>query len=243
MSYLEKVYPEIHAGGFSREDSTISFYTRVNSLVDSNSHVLDLGAGRGAMHEMHEGTYKGKLCSLFGRVEKLVGLDVDPAVLQNKWLDAAKCYDGGAFPFSDNSFDLIYCDWVVEHIDAPLVFSSEVYRVLKPGGWFCARTPNKYGYVGLATNAIPNFMHAKVVEIVQPGRQEKDVFPTRYRLNTVKEVKRFFPDEKFKVAVYTLNSEPGYTAENQHLTRLMRVFFRLVPEYFGAQLHIFAQRR
>jgi hypothetical protein len=40
-------FPEIGAGGFSRIDSTIQFYERINSLVDPDFVLLDFGAGRG----------------------------------------------------------------------------------------------------------------------------------------------------------------------------------------------------
>ena len=35
-------------GGFSPNDGTIGFYLRVNSIVERDSVVLDLGAGRAA---------------------------------------------------------------------------------------------------------------------------------------------------------------------------------------------------
>src|SRR5262245_29252165 len=40
-------FPEVGAGGFSRIDSTIQFYQRVNALVDPKFALLDFGAGRG----------------------------------------------------------------------------------------------------------------------------------------------------------------------------------------------------
>lgn len=74
---------------------------------------------------------------------------------------------------------------VLEHVDDPVKFFAEVERVLKPGGIFCARTTNRLGYVGLAASLIPNRRHARVLGKVQRDRKEIDVFPTRYRINTV----------------------------------------------------------
>jgi len=38
-------------------------------------------------------------------------------------------------PYSDNEFDYIISDQVLEHIENPFKAIDECYRVLKPGGW------------------------------------------------------------------------------------------------------------
>jgi hypothetical protein len=48
---LETVFPEIKAGGFSRVDGTIAFYTRVQALCPDRATILDFGAGRGKASE------------------------------------------------------------------------------------------------------------------------------------------------------------------------------------------------
>jgi ArsR family transcriptional regulator len=37
-------------------------------------------------------------------------------------------------PFSSASFDVVTCNWVVEHLEAPAAVLAEVKRVLRPGG-------------------------------------------------------------------------------------------------------------
>lgn len=46
-----QLYPESGAGGFSRVDGTVEFYTRVNALLSPDAVVVDLGAGRGKQSE------------------------------------------------------------------------------------------------------------------------------------------------------------------------------------------------
>ena len=44
-------------------------------------------------------------------------------------------------PFDDNSFDVILCNHVLEHIPDDTKAMQELYRVLKPGGWGIFQIP------------------------------------------------------------------------------------------------------
>ncbi|ANW97150.1 SAM-dependent methyltransferase [Wenyingzhuangia fucanilytica] len=44
-------------------------------------------------------------------------------------------------PFKDNSYDIIFCNHVLEHIVDDTKAMSELYRVLKPGGWGIFQIP------------------------------------------------------------------------------------------------------
>jgi SAM-dependent methyltransferase len=44
-------------------------------------------------------------------------------------------------PFADNSFDVVLCNHVLEHVDDDLKALSEIFRVLKPGGWSILQIP------------------------------------------------------------------------------------------------------
>jgi len=46
--------------------------------------------------------------------------------------------------FADNSFDAILCYHVLEHIIDDKKAMSELYRILKPGGWAIIQTPIEY---------------------------------------------------------------------------------------------------
>lgn len=38
-------------------------------------------------------------------------------------------------PFEDNTFDILFCNHTMEHVDDDIKALKELYRVLKPGGW------------------------------------------------------------------------------------------------------------
>lgn len=239
----ERLYPEARIGGYTRVDATVEFYMRIGTLVRPDSTVVDLGAGRGAIHTDRPTSIQSKVSFFKGRANEVIGIDPDPAVHDNPSLDTAYVLENERLPLEDESADLIFADWVLEHIDDPLAFAAEVGRILKPDGWFCARTPNRWGYVGLATNLVPNRLHTAVLKRAQPNRKERDVFPTRYRLNTPGALRCAFPADAYELVVYAVNAEPAYFGTSVLLWRLAQLMFRLTPPGFEAQLLIFVRKK
>jgi SAM-dependent methyltransferase len=47
-------------------------------------------------------------------------------------------------PFEDNTFDVIFCNHILEHVESDLKALSELYRVLKSGGWGIILSPINY---------------------------------------------------------------------------------------------------
>lgn len=241
-----RLYPEVRAGGFTRHDGFVEFFLRVNTLVETPSDVLDFGAGRGAWLEQPLATVHRSLRDLGQRGHRVVGVDVDEAVLENPSLDEAHVVaPGQPLPFADNSFDLVIADYVLEHVarkDAPGV-ADELFRVLRPGGWFAARTPNKWGVIALGARAVPNSLHVKVLHHLQPGRPAEDVFPTRYAMNTRKQLGRLFPRPRWGLAVYGHASEPQYVGSSPVAWRAAAFVDRITPPRLMPTLMVFAQKR
>lgn len=240
---FDGLYPEIRAGGFTRFDGTVQFYSRIHALLRPDMRVLDFGAGRGGQMDT-DNAFVRDLLVLKGKVAHLAGVDVDNAVLGNPWLDDARTFDGGALPYDGGEFDLIYSDWVLEHVPDAAAFAREVDRVLKPGGWFCARTPNKFSYLTLASSLIPNRLHARTLEKVQAGNREaRDVFPTHYRLNTVGALKRHFPPARWQHCSYTWSAEPSYHFGSPVIVRAMAAAQYVKRPLGGENLFVFVQKR
>ena len=241
---LQRLYPEAAVGGYSRKDGQIEFYTRVNALVDENSRVLDFGAGRGHWAVDPMPHMSKRLRWMRGRVAEVVGTDVDPVVMNNPSLDVAHVVEIGApLPLESESFDLVVADYVLEHVnadDAPAL-AADVMRVLKPGGWFAARTPNKWGMIGLGARAIPNSLHVRMLNRLQPGRKAEDVFPTRYAMNTRRDLQRLFAPHA--VHVYGHTSEPQYFGRSPVAWRLAATLDHLTPPRLAPTLMIFIQKR
>ena len=227
-------------GGFTSRDGTIEFYNRINALLQPGFKVLDLGAGRGAWYHSEKAGYKRGLRDLKGKVGEYIGADVDTAVLGNPTTDRNVVIKDGLLPLGDGEVDIVICDWVLEHIVDVASFKREVDRVLKPGGFFCARTPHSFSYVSLAARAVRNSSHVKFLRWVQPNRKAQDVFPTVYRCNTQRAVSRWFGGWKNYTYLYT--AEPSYYFGSKPLFHFMNLMHRLAPRAMTGSLFIFLRK-
>jgi len=244
MDPLQRLFPEVAAGGFSRCDGGVLFYGRVNALLRPDAIVVDFGAGRGYGLIDDPVAYRRAVRDIKSRCGKLIGLDPDPVVLTNPGLDQAYVLEHGKpLPLADASVDLIVSDYTFEHVDSPKFVASELERILKPGGWICARTPNRWGYIGIATNLIPNRWHVSVLKKAQPARKAMDVFPTTYPMNTRGALRRYFPSSRFRHCTYGHFAEPAYFGKSTMLWRFMRLIARFTPECMAPTWFVFMQKR
>lgn len=241
---LRALYPETGAGGFTRHDGTVEFYSRISGLIHPDMTVLDYGAGRGQPLSDSSAPFRQQISVLKGRVKHIVGVDIDEAVRENPYMDEVQVIElNGKLPFEDCTFDLIYADWVLEHVATPELFEAEAFRVLKPGGWFCARTPNRWGITGLATNLVPNSLHVRILAKLQPGREARDVFPTTYLLNSRGRLRRHFRPARWDDFSYIYSSEPAYFLRSKIASRLAMLYTALTPEALGMNLHVFLRKK
>jgi SAM-dependent methyltransferase len=235
-------FPERAAGGFTRIDGTVQFYTRVNALIEPEMTVVDLGAGRGAISESGAKVHRA-LCDLRGKAKNVIGVDVDRAVLDNPIVNEARVYDGRVMPLNDQSVDLIVADNTFEHIQDPTLFASEIYRVLKPDGWLCARTPHLYSALVLAASVIPNRQHASALRHIQPTRQAQDTFPTTYKLNSRRALNQHFPSRTWDKHSFTWSPEPAYHFNSSIIYGFFLLYQYIKQPLFGGEVLMIFMRK
>lgn len=243
-----RIHPEKNIDNSSKLDGTVRFYSMVRAamLRTGARQVLDFGAGRGAfwhLSERPDGSLLHRhLQDLRFDGAEVTAADVDPVVLSHPASHRqAVLTPGQPLPFADEAFDLIVSDVTFEHIDDPDPLARELLRVLKPGGYICARTPNKFGYVKIITAMIPNRDHVRFLRRIQPDRLAEDVFPTRYKLNSVADIRRHF--QGCEVYHYFDSAEPSYYFGNPLIYRLFLLFHRLLPDALGTSLCLFIRKR
>lgn len=235
-------YPEYDFGQFTEVDGTVRFFARIHAILEPDDVVLDVGCGRG-QRLRSPSRYHRELLRMGDRAARVIGIDVDPAAAVNPLVSEFRLIeDTTRWPVDDASVDVVVSDYVLEHVEDPDAFFREVVRVLRPGGRFCARTPNKNGYVGIASRLIPNRFHARVVGRVQVSRDAEDVFPTYYRANTAGALRRLLRRHGMTGVVLRSESEPNYFRFSSLLYRIGAVASPLIPSPLRNGLFVFARK-
>lgn len=175
------------------------FRERILRHLTPEAAVLDLGAGAGIVAAMDFRGHAGRIC----------GIDLDPRVVQNPFLDEGLVTDGASIPYQDATFDVVFSDNVLEHLADPVSVFREVSRVLKPGGVFLFKTPNKTHYMPVISSITPHAFHRYVNR--KRGRASEDTFPTHYRANSRADVVRIAALSGLKVeTIELIEGRPEY---------------------------------
>jgi SAM-dependent methyltransferase len=237
-------FPETGAGGFSRCDGTVQFYQRVRALLAPGQLVLDFGAGRGAAYYEDSSSYRKSLRDLRGEGRRIVGADVDPVVRSNPWIDESVIIEMGfPLPFPDTTFDVILSDSTFEHLADESRMAAELDRILKVGGWICARTPNRHGYVAVANRIVPGRFGNSLVRSAQPNRKAQDIFPTHYRMNSLRKLRMLFPTKRYDHRSFAFDSEPRYHFNNRAMFYLLLGLHGLTPPPLRNTLMVYMHKR
>ena len=175
------------------------FRLRIEKHLTPEALVLDVGAGAGIVEEMH----------FRGQVARICGIDLDPRVEQNDKLDEGKRADAGNIPYDAATFDVVFADNVMEHLDDPGTVFAEIARVLKPGGVLLFKTPNRNHYMPLIARLTPLGFHKFINKL--RGRDSDDTFPTRYLANSRAQVRELAANTGFlPVAIDRIEGRPEY---------------------------------
>jgi SAM-dependent methyltransferase len=200
----------------------------VRSYLSPESHILDLGCGRGGVVE------------LFWRDVRLAaGLDPDvPSLAEHRAPGMPVIRGRGEnLPFTSGSFDLIVCLWVLEHLAQPEAVFKEVHRVLAPGGHFVFLTPNLRNPLLLMNRlakALPQLQRRIVPRLY--GRLEPDTFPVRYRANTADAIQAQAARTGLEVVSLKAVADPTYLALNPLMFRASVLSERVLPASRGVHL-------
>jgi SAM-dependent methyltransferase len=198
---------------------TTEFHTLCARAIAPGSAVLEVGAGLANSTTRYLAT--------LGAVH---GLDVDPAVRENPCLTTATVFDGGRFPFASGSFDHAVSNYVVEHLSDPEDHLRELHRVVRPGGRYVFRTPNRWHYVTLAGALLPHRAHRMLANRLRAlPADAHDPYPTVYRMNTAWAIRRAAARNGWAVeSLRHVEKEPSYGLASRALFVVMTAYERVV---------------
>jgi SAM-dependent methyltransferase len=165
------------------------------------------------------------------RIVRLVGVDADEeAGRANPYLDEFVPADlDDSLPFADGSFDLVYANFVVEHLARPERAFSEWRRLLRPGGTLVLLTSNRASPLMAAADRLPQRMRL-AIKRRGAGAVERDVYPTRYLANTPRRLSGVATGAGFEpVAVEFVGTLHRYGARVPGAAPVLTALERLLP--------------
>jgi SAM-dependent methyltransferase len=221
-------------------DSAHVFMVSAQAVAARSRVVTEVGCGRGVLVEPD--APGGPWQDLRGDGRTVIGIDIEDTGAQNPVIDEFRLIREGRWPLADGSVDLAVSDFVLEHVTDPEAFVGELSRVLRPGGVFIARTISRHSLLAAAARLVPNDHHAKALERLQPGREERDVFRTAYRMNARRDLARLF-DGDFELALARRTGLEQYCKPWPRLRRGVAQVERHLPTSMWMALVVFARRR
>ena len=143
-------------------------------MLRPGARVLEAGCGR-----------RTRLAGHRDKIAELIGLDIDArAGAENDALDQFVHADlCSRLPFGDARFEVVYANFVVEHLDRPAAAFREWRRVLRPDGALILLTSNQANPPLLVARLIPAAGRTSLKRL-GVGVAAHDVLPLRYRANT-----------------------------------------------------------
>ena len=192
----------------------------VGEAIAPDSVLLDAGCGRTVP----------VLRRFVGRTARLIGVELVDFTDVPRGIETYRS-DLASIPLPDAGVDVVMSRSVFEHLEDPAAVYREFARILRPGGRVIFLTANMWDYATLAARAIPNRFHSRIVNYAE-GREEEDVFPTRYRTNTRRAVERLSAQAGLRIERFQyLGQYPNYFMFNAGLFLLGTAYDKLVSRF------------
>ena len=183
------------------EANVFGVYRKIGTIVLSHpgvSKVADIGAGK----EWQFPPYYKQWYHI-----ELIGIDIDGDEMKsNLALDERIVCDAtGTIPLSDGSVDLVMVHSGIEHFEDNERFLANMFRLLRPGGFFLAQFPGRYAPFAIANRLLPTWLAKRVLR-VSMGDTDVLGFKTFYDRTNHSAFKAISENVGFRQIYYV----PGY---------------------------------
>jgi len=169
----------------------------VDRLVTSATRWLDVGCGR----ELFPSN-RALARQLSDRARRLVGIDPDVTLEENPFVHEKVRLPLDEYQ-TDERFDLVTLRMVAEHVADPERVAGVLGRIVAPGGLVVVFTVHRFAPVPLLTSVVPFRLRHPVKRFLW-RTEEKDTFPTCFRMNTRHRLARLMSGAGFEEARFEL---------------------------------------
>jgi SAM-dependent methyltransferase len=160
----------------------------LDAMVTPQTVWLDVGCGR----DLSPGNV-ATARRLADRCRKLVGIDPSDNIDENAFVHERLKMPIEEHP-SERAYNLITLRMVAEHVEAPEQVAKQLASLLLPGGRIVIYTVGRYSPSVIVAANTPLWVHHAVKHMLW-RTEERDTFPTVYRMNTRSALRRLFCGE------------------------------------------------
>lgn len=140
---------------------------------------------------------------------EIIALDPDIDGLKQNAVEKKVLGDGQRLPFNSDEFDLVFSEYVFEHLPNPSSALEEIGRVLQSGGDLVILVPNPNHYFARVGDVTPFWFQKLWQKLggVKDEAIEQDVFPVQYEWGTYGDITKV----NFNWEIEEFHSFPGPT--------------------------------
>jgi ubiquinone/menaquinone biosynthesis C-methylase UbiE len=192
----------------------------LDRALPAGARVLEVGCGRTTRLTEHR-----------DRIAWLVGIDMDGAAGRanpylDRFVEADTCAE---LPFPDSCFDLVYANFVVEHLRHPCQAFCEWRRLLRPHGELVVLTSNVANPLLRIARLVPQPVRV-MAKRHGAGAERRDVYPAVYRANTVTALSAALADAHFRACeLRTVATLHRYAGSHRRAASALSAAERLLP--------------
>lgn len=220
--FVEKYYPRFYDLNYRYAVARSRYRNWIRDALQAAAvrRALDCGCGDG-YHAITAELIEQDRVQLFG-------IDIAHAALRsNGAIKMKAAADAEAMPFANDSFDLMVCESVLEHLLFPERFFQEAFRVLQPKGKLMILTSGRWHPFMMINRLITGRMAARFLWLLL-RRPLTSTFPAFYRCNSKGRLAREAARAGFRIAAIEVASGTfGYLRFSKWLIMLGIIFDRL----------------
>jgi SAM-dependent methyltransferase len=160
----------------------------MSDAIGELQRLIDDYAGAGGTIRLLEAGCGSMSKVRLGSNVQIVGIDISEKQLaRNNDLHERILADIQTYKLPEQSFDMIICWDVLEHLNDPLKALSNFFSAAKPGGLIILAFPNLFSLKGLITKLTPHAVHVwyyrRLLHVPNAGANDTPPFMTPFRLS------------------------------------------------------------
>lgn len=154
------------------------------------------------------------------------GADLDEYSLKNADVDELFICDAADMPFDDGSYDVVFSQFLLEHVHDSQQTVDSIARVTAPGGLAALIIPNPTSPASTVAKMTPYSFHLFFKKTIQQyDNVSEDTFPTVFDFKSVRNLEKQMAQAGFS------NIEAAYIPEMYFRFRYRPVMIRLAMLY------------